>query len=625
MASQSQLHQALSVWSFDSINIRWDQSGKAQAALNEGINEIRDGRLPTAIQQLTVAIETDEKAFPALYYRGVAYKLSRSYELAVADFMEFLTKVPDSFEGRAELGKVNALQKDYVKAERNFRKLIQMKPDDPRGHYYLGIYHSTKRELKKAQAEFQKSVSLDPGFTSGLVQLGAVTLAIDKDFTKGLAFLNEALKMDSLFEDARMIRYLVRMKNGETAAALEDIDFLVRYAPLNWRMRVARGYTLVSLQDYDQAFAEFRRVLQITAIHDSVFVGQQTAQDRRIDIQNLGIYIVKGIYGLDEVQAAAIRKAYCQLVVGDNAGAAKTVSSIKKESAMSYYILAVALEHSDDYLEAQRMYARVLSLDDDVFDAHKKRGIVYTNQGNWRQAIKDFSAMERINPVAKITYKLRGVAYFFLKDFQPAIEDFNRYLALDSTSSDMFYNRGITYMRMGNIWAAVRDCNRAKDYRDLDFNLLNREFDRLEFSGDSVALGQFIKLVDQIPQSLRYGTSYQVFLVRLMGLKKDWNFVEFRLQKLVTTGSSPDDSGYISVVLTAEASRLVAQEKKEKAIRVLGDAIKYDNRNVIAYFERGRLLAEKGESSMAKADLATAADLGDSRATKLLEQLSGTK
>lgn len=379
------------------------------------------------------------------------------------------------------------------------------------------------------------------------------------------------------------------------------------------------------MKDYDQAFAEFRKVLQITAVHDSVFVGQQTAQDRRIDIQNLGIYIVKGIYGLDEAQSAAIRKAYCQLVVGDNAGAIKTASSIRDESAMSYYVLAVALEHSDEYLEAQRMYDRVISFDNDVFDAHKKRGIVYTNQRRWKPAIQDFSEMERINPMSKITYKLRGVAHFFAENFQPAIDDFNRYLALDSTSTEMFYNRGITYMRMGNLREAIRDCNRAKDYRDLDFNLVNQEFNRLELSGDSVGLQAFITLADQIPKSLSYGNSYQVFLVRLRWLKKDWDFVSFRYQKLVTTGSNPDDSGYISVVMTAQASQLALQGRRDKAIGLLADAIKFDKRNALAYFERGRLWAEKGDTSMAKSDLARAADLGDLRAAQLLDRLPGGK
>ena len=68
-------------------------------------------------------------------------------------------------------------------------------------------------------------------------------------------------------------------------------------------------------------------------------------------------------------------------------------------------------------------YDKALTLDDDIFDAHKKRSVYRIELKDWRGANRDFEDMFRLQPKSPVTYRLRGFARSHEGNYKGAIDD----------------------------------------------------------------------------------------------------------------------------------------------------------------------------------------------------------
>jgi tetratricopeptide (TPR) repeat protein len=66
------------------------------------------------------------------------------------------------------------------------------------------------------------------------------------------------------------------------------------------------------------------------------------------------------------------------------------------------------------------------------------RGIIYSEQGDYEKAIKDYTSAIQLNfhhPDA--VYYNRGIAYFEKRQYEAALNDFNKALSFDSEAKDI--------------------------------------------------------------------------------------------------------------------------------------------------------------------------------------------
>ncbi len=616
------LHTALSVWDYDSIEVKWNMNGKAQAYLNEGINALKEGSLPMAVGQLTAALDEDTSKVVPRYFRAVAYKKLRKLDEAKSDINQLLLLNPDMYEAKIELGKVLLINREVKLAAHQFETAVRSRRGDPRGYYFWGLAFLANEDLDSARIQFKKCLMVDSLFVSAVVQLAAVEVSARKDIKAALPYVNRALSVDSLQRDARSLRYLIRVQTREFISGLDDINFLLRYDPINLPLKTVKAYLLIQIDRFDEAFKEIKYVLNATNVSENHFVGKQTNIDRRIDIQNAGSYLVSKLYGLDSLSASIIRKAYCYLVTERYSKCIESLASLPnaKSLALAVYMHAVAVEHIDKYDEADRLYAEALKLDNEIIDAHKKRAIYLTRRGEWSKAISEFDAAQRLNPETAIIYKLRGVARYNVKDFPGALRDFSRYLESDTADQETFHNRAMTFQAVGRPFEALRDCAKAKDYQGLDFSSIFASMVRAQSDEDSVALHQWIEKINKIPDYYNLGTEYEMVRVYVLLVEKKWDRIDYRFIKLGLDQEFGDHPHYISLVMTARGVGFVGQGDFSSAEDVFSKAIKYNKRNSLAYYERGNLRVRLKKDKLAIDDFSRAADLGDKRAALLLER-----
>jgi len=108
------------------------------------------------------------------------------------------------------------------------------------------------------------------------------------------------------------------------------------------------------------------------------------------------------------------------------------------------------------------------------YKAYSLRGHAYAANGQYQQAIDNFSEVIRLKANYKTDYLMaysgRGIAYVYLKQYQRAIEDFNEAISLKPDYINPYNYRGKAYSELGQYKSAIEDYSTAirlkPDYTD---------------------------------------------------------------------------------------------------------------------------------------------------------------
>lgn len=104
----------------------------------------------------------------------------------------------------------------------------------------------------------------------------------------------------------------------------------------------------------------------------------------------------------------------------------------------------------------------------DVQD-YSKKGIYYTQRGQYRLAIRHFNNAIRRNPNDLRSYLYRGDLYLKLQHQQQAIEDFNAVIRIKPDFALAYNNRGSAYINKDNKFLGCRDFHKACELGDCLF------------------------------------------------------------------------------------------------------------------------------------------------------------
>ena len=110
-----------------------------------------------------------------------------------------------------------------------------------------------------------------------------------------------------------------------------------------------------------------------------------------------------------------------------------------------------------EYTEAIREYTAVLKLDPEHLNAYLQRGFCHTLNKNYDAAVKDFSSVIQRKQDHLWAYTSRGSAYNKLQQYDKAMADFDRVIQLDPKNEEAFNNRGWTKKAQGDMKGACQD------------------------------------------------------------------------------------------------------------------------------------------------------------------------
>ena len=85
------------------------------------------------------------------------------------------------------------------------------------------------------------------------------------------------------------------------------------------------------------------------------------------------------------------------------------------------------------------------------------KGIAYYDQGEFDEAIEEFTEAIELDPEYAIAYYNRGWAYDEKGEYDEAIADYNKAIELDPELDVAYFTRGFLYMALGEKEKAISD------------------------------------------------------------------------------------------------------------------------------------------------------------------------
>jgi tetratricopeptide (TPR) repeat protein len=585
-----------------SIDFSWNISPEAQKALNVGLTEIDEGNYAIALQHLNDVIRLQPSFWPSYYYRGVAYKMRGVYDSARMDF-EYCSRISiPNIQSHLQLGQLYQMEKLYLNARDHYEKCLQLDNTNFEAQLQLGNIDLETGNERGAMKNYDKSIALDPNNPAPYVMKGILKLSARKH-KEALAFLDRALQADSTYRQGLLCRGLYYMYEKKYDEALRDWDRLVQYDPENYMFILFRGLLNVELQRYDYAFNDLRKAVLFHEQNENSFRGQQTLQDKQIDVQLATRYAIRFSYGLNEQALTHFKKGFCLFL---SQLYPKAIDEFKKAemiegSATVYYLTAVAYEHSGKHPEALDYYTKALRLDNDIFDAHKKRAIYRTELKDWAGANADYVDMLRLQPESKIVYKFRGLSKVGFGDLVGAVIDLSTYLKSDSTDVDVLINRAHCQEQLGALKLAAKDYREAVRYDSLNGALYEKAVTTFLAVNDTAAALQTLKsCIDMIPEDM----GAKIWYAELAILRKNWPEVE----RILTTAMNAFHPDFYNKKLFAQVLHLrgltcYSRKDYEMALNYLTRSIKEDPGLLEARYNLARTYIALGNKKAAAKEL----------------------
>lgn len=605
-------------WQYEEISFTWNMEGTIQAELNEGINNLLEENPALAEVNFTTVLQKDSSLWQAYYYRAVSRKQLKEFSGAKQDLQQALKLHPEFYEGYVELAKVHHLRRKNIESEQALKEAIRLDKSKAVAYYLRGDIDLGQEQVRSAVNYYKQCLSVDSLFQDARIKLALIDFFVKKNEQVALSHLNKVLATDSLQKNALLFRSIMLFKNDKKQS-VQDLSNLILVNPLNLMARYLRGIQLTEIKKFDRAFADFQMVIKSTSIDDNNFAGKQTWIDKKIDIQNVGAYILTRVYGLSDQDAAKIKQAYCHILNGEFALAVGILNQTSNpmQEPVCLYLIAVAYEHKGDHLKAFSFYNHALKLDDEIADAHKKRGIYEQEMKAWDKSITDFDAVLKLNPDSYVIYKIRGTSYYHVNNFTQAISDYSTYLKRDTLNKEIIGFRGAAYLKNNQRLNAYIDFAVSGNPGGLVFDDMNHLIDSVLTRGDTTFV---LQALNTITEAAPYYTEGYVRKFKIHMARNEWKPIEAEILKALRNSRADAEKTEHAYLLLVEAMTLAKNRHKEDALTKFTESIKLDKQNAIAYLERGKLLRAMGKTSKAESDLKQAAELGSEKAKQLLQR-----
>jgi tetratricopeptide (TPR) repeat protein len=99
----------------------------------------------------------------------------------------------------------------------------------------------------------------------------------------------------------------------------------------------------------------------------------------------------------------------------------------------------------------------------DSADSHHAQARKLLLDGNFSQAIEQFTAAIRLDPAHALAYNGRGFARFRLKQYKEAVADFDEAIRLNPGYANAYQNRGVARRALGDKAGAGADLAKSKE------------------------------------------------------------------------------------------------------------------------------------------------------------------
>jgi tetratricopeptide (TPR) repeat protein len=222
-----------------------------------------------------------------------------------------------------------------------------------------------------------------------------------------------------------------------------------------------------------------------------------------------------------------------------------------------------------------------------------QEGIQKYENGNYKEAVKDFTQVISANPQDAKAYNRRGDAFYRLGDYQQAYSDSSKATELNPKDGNAYYDRAFSAYELGKYKESVADHSKAITLNAKNpYSYYGRGLAYIKLLNHKAAIADFSKAIALQP---KYTDAYvQRGILRRRLRERSAAIEDF--DKAIEI--NPDDpKAYLQRGLTQ-----FAENQKYAAIKDYNKAIELNPKYLEAYLHRGDVYSDFGKNLQATED-----------------------
>jgi len=181
-----------------------------------------------------------------LYVLGIAAYKSKNSALEEKALGRLVEIGENSPELHLLMGKAHLNREEYDEAVRELEAAATADPKLPFVHFNLGLAYMHKQQFEEARGEFQKDIAIEPDVAFAYEQLGSVETTLGNE-DEAVKNYRQALKLNAQLVSAHMGLAKIEEHRQHYAAALAELDQIIRLESGNASARYLRGQVLVRM------------------------------------------------------------------------------------------------------------------------------------------------------------------------------------------------------------------------------------------------------------------------------------------------------------------------------------------------------------------------------------------
>uniref|UniRef100_A0A3P9I0M5 Translocase of outer mitochondrial membrane 34 n=1 Tax=Oryzias latipes TaxID=8090 RepID=A0A3P9I0M5_ORYLA len=223
------------------------------------------------------------------------------------------------------------------------------------------------------------------------------------------------------------------LKDGNCTACVKDCDMSLELSPFNVKSLLRRAAAYEAVEQYRNAYVDYRTVLQI----DCNVTAAQDGTHRMTK-------------ALTEADGPSWREKLPPIP-------SVPVSVREKFTRQSAANVKQHISAANQNGIKQTNKPALSSEDIKKGQSFKEEGNALVKKGDYRKAIDKYTQSLQHNPTEVTTYTNRALCYLSVKQFQEAISDCDKALMIDSGNIKALYRRAQAHKELKNIKAFVED------------------------------------------------------------------------------------------------------------------------------------------------------------------------
>lgn len=282
------------------------------------------------------------------------------------------------------------------------------------------------------------------------------------DFVGAVAEFSNALKINAKRGSLYLQRGLAYLELDEYQKALEDLDSAYELDKSNrLAILVCRGRALTGLKKYDLALADLNEAIKDDPKFPLAFISRADTNLCKGDDEKALLDLEEAL-SLDPKQAKAyfLRARYYKKKNKSDKALEDFSTAIKLDSS---FLEKNYLEPTDQEKEMRDHFARTLKLGKkpDLTARLIERGLAAERNGEYMEAIREFTDAIGDAPGSIEAYRWRASVYMHMAHFDKAINDLSKAIEDSPSDPELYAQRAKAYLVTGSIETAIKDYTKA--------------------------------------------------------------------------------------------------------------------------------------------------------------------